>query len=159
MRYFSAILMALILTACAPSEFSEPPEVTLVDLNPMDVSLFEQRMAVGLRIRNLNDVPMEINGLRFALEVNGKPFAKGSGNHSVTVPRLSDAVTEGIATVATTDLIRQIMGVPDAKMLSYRVSGTLFLSGATRHSIPFDNQGEFDLFSSSSATKIKGLSQ
>ncbi|RAU22714.1 hypothetical protein CU669_07335 [Paramagnetospirillum kuznetsovii] len=149
----------MFLAACAPTEFTEPPEVILVDLRPMDVSLFEQRLAVGLRIRNLNDTPMEINGLRFALGLNGKPFAKGTSDHSLTVPRLSDAETEGVASVATADILRQIMGAPDAKGLTYRVSGVLFLSGATRRSIAFDSQGDFDLLSTSSAGKLRGLGQ
>ncbi|OAN50863.1 hypothetical protein A6A04_17185 [Paramagnetospirillum marisnigri] len=154
-RRLTAAFLILLLAACTPSEFSEPPEVSLVDLRPLDVTLFEQRLAVGLRIRNPNDAAMSIDGMRFALEVNGRPFAKGMGDQTITVPRLSEAVTEGVAVVGTADLLRQLMGAPEAKGLDYHISGTLFLSGASRRSLPFDSQGSFDLFSSS-VSKTRG---
>jgi LEA14-like dessication related protein len=136
------VLILLLLGACAPLQFPEPPEVTLVGLEPLDAGLFEQRMSVTLRIENRNPTAMPVDGLRFALELNGKPFAKGLSNQSVTVPRLGDATIAGVATLHTTDLIRQAMGIPNATGLQYRVSGTLFVPGTM--GLDFDQTGDFD---------------
>lgn len=141
-RWLTVLLVALVgLAGCAPMDYPVPPEVTLVDLRPLDVSLFEQRMAVELRIRNANDTAMEVTGLRFALDVNGHAFAKGTSDRSVVVPRLADATTEGVAAVATTDLIRQVMDAPEASGLRYRITGTMFLSG--HRSLGFEQDGDF----------------
>ena len=132
-RWLTVLLVALVgLAGCAPMDYPVPPEVTLVDLRPLDVSLFEQRMAVELRIRNANDTAMEVTGLRFALDVNGHAFAKGTSDRSVVVPRLADA---------TTDLIRQVMDAPEASGLRYRITGTMFLSG--HRSLGFEQDGDF----------------
>jgi len=143
-RWLTGVLFVLALAACTPSEFSEPPDVTLIDLKPLDVSLFEQRMVVTLRIRNPNDTAMALDGMRFSLEVNGLSFAKGSSDRSVTVPRLNEATIEAIADIATTDLLRQAVAAPDAKGVAYRVKGVLFLAGLGHRSVPFDQQGDFN---------------
>lgn len=142
----SGLALAVIsaLTACAPFGLSEPPEVSLVDLRPSEMALFEQRMAVMLRIRNPNDNALAVDGYRFAIELNGKPFARGISDQSVIVPRLSEATIEAAATVSTLDLVRQIIGVPERENLAYRISGTLFVSGGLMRNVPFENSGEVD---------------
>ncbi len=146
-KWLTALVVFLGLAACTPSEFAEPPEVVLVSMVPMDVSLMEQRLAVTLRVRNPNNVPMSVDGLRFAIDVNGKGFAKGSSDKAVTVPRLGEADIEGTAHVSTTDLVRQVLGAPDAQGLAYRMSGTLFLAGMAGRSVGFEANGDFDFAS------------
>ncbi|MGE5503204.1 MAG: LEA type 2 family protein [Actinomycetota bacterium] len=141
-RWFMALL-ALVLTSCAGA-ITEPPEVSLVDLRPVEVNLFEQRMAVVLRIRNPNDGAISVDGYRFAVELNGKPFAKGMSSDNFTVPRLGEATSEASATVSTADLVRQAVGAPKSEKLAYRVHGTLFVPGWTNRNVPFDQTGEID---------------
>ncbi|MBI3444379.1 MAG: LEA type 2 family protein [Magnetospirillum sp.] len=147
MRWLNAVLVALGLAACTPSEFAEPPEVVLVSLVPVDVSLMEQRLAVTLRVRNPNNVAMSVDGMRFSIDLNGHAFAKGTSDKSVTVPRLGEAEIEGSAHVGTTDLLRQVLGAPESKGLTYRLSGSLFLGGVGGRSVGFDQSGEFDFAS------------
>jgi len=145
MKWLTALAVALGLAACTPSEFAEPPEVVLLSMVPMDVSLMEQRFAVTLRVRNPNNTAMSVDGMRFVIDVNGKTFAKGTSDKTVTVPRLGEAEVAGVAHVATTDLMRQMVGVPDAKGVEYRLSGALFLAHGGRAS--FDQSGDFDFAS------------
>ena len=147
MRWLTAVIVALGLAACTPSEFAEPPEVVLVSMVPVDVSLMEQRLAVTLRIRNPNNVPMSVDGMRFAIDLNGHAFAKGTSDKAVVVPRLGEAEIEGAAHVGTTDLIRQVLGAPEANGLAYRISGALFLGGIAGRHVGFDQSGEFDFAS------------
>lgn len=145
MKWLTALAVVLGLAACTPSEFAEPPEVVLLSMVPMDVSLMEQRFAVTLRVRNPNNIAMSVDGMRFAIDVNGKTFAKGTSDKAVTVPRLGETEVAGVAHVATTDLMRQMVGVPDAKGVEYRLSGALFLAHGGRAS--FDQSGDFDFAS------------
>ncbi len=145
MKWLTALAVVLGLAACTPSEFAEPPEVVLLSMVPMDVSLMEQRFAVTLRVRNPNNTAMSVDGMRFAIDVNGKTFAKGTSDKAVTVPRLGETEVAGVAHVATTDLVRQMVGVPDAQGVEYRLSGALFLAHGGRAS--FDQSGDFDFAS------------
>jgi hypothetical protein len=80
---------------------------------------------------------MSIDGMRFAIDINGKTFAKGTSDKAVTVPRLGEAELAGTAHVSTTDLMRQVLGTSTLSGLAYRMSGTLFLAG-TGGRIAFD---------------------
>ncbi|EME71800.1 secreted protein [Paramagnetospirillum caucaseum] len=146
-RWLTVLAVFLGLAACTPSEFAEPPEVVLVSMVPVDVSLMEQRLAVTLRVRNPNNAPMSVDGLRFAIDVNGKTFAKGTSDKAVTVPRLGEAELAGTAHVSTTDLMRQVLGTSTLSGLAYRMSGTLFLAGTGGRSVGFESDGDFDFAS------------
>jgi LEA14-like dessication related protein len=146
-KWLTTLVMLLGLAACTPSEFAEPPEVVLLSVVPVDVSLMEQRLAVTLRVRNPNNVPMSVDGMRFAIDINGKGFAKGSSDKALTVPRLGEAEVEGTAHVSTTDLVRQVLSAPSAQGLAYRMSGTVFLAGMTGRSAGFETNGDFDFAS------------
>jgi LEA14-like dessication related protein len=108
------------------------------------MTLFEQRMAVVLRIRNPNDGAISVDGYRFAVELNGKPFAKGMSGERFTVPRLGEATSLATATVSTADLMRQVAGAPQSGKLVYRITGTLFVPGMTHRNVPFDQIGDID---------------
>lgn len=141
-RRLTIAIAALGLSACASPDYPEPPEVVLLSLAPTDVSLMEQKIAVGLRVRNSNNVAMKVEGLRYTIDIAGKTFAKGTSDSEVTVPRLGEAEVEGVGRISTADLIRQVVSTSTATGMSYRMWGTLFLSSGAR--LSFDNGGQFD---------------
>ena len=144
-RRFAALIIAALVSACAGGAIDQPPEVNLVDIRPLDAGLFEQRMGVTLRISNPNDGNLPIDGCRFALELNGQPFAKGTSSQRLTVPRLGEATTEAEAIVTTADMMRQIINVPQNAALSYKLTGTVFVDGAIGpRNWPFEQTGRFD---------------
>jgi LEA14-like dessication related protein len=145
MKWLTALALLAGLAACAPADLPEPPEVALLSLVPTEVSLTEQTLAVRLRVRNPNNAAMAVDGMRFAIEINGHGFARGTSDQTVSVPRLGQADVAGTAHVSTTDLMRQMLGAPEAKGLEYRLSGTVFLAGGGRTS--FDRTGDFDFAS------------
>ena len=140
----SAQLLSLIVvaacTALPPS--ANRVDVTLANIAPKDVGLLEQQYQVDLRIQNPNDTPMLIEGCSYLIEINGKPFARGVSDQSVTVPRFGQVVVSATAVSNLTGLVEQIRklksGLPDA--LRYRITGKFALSGGG--SIPFDQRGE-----------------
>ncbi|MEW5728730.1 MAG: LEA type 2 family protein [Pseudomonadota bacterium] len=135
-----------MLSSCATGELDLPPEVSLADLRPGQVGLFEQRVGVTLRIRNPNDAALPIDGYRFALELNGQPFASGFSDQRLTVPRLGESTTDATAVVSTLDLLRQVMAAPLRGGFDYRLTGTAFVDAATgRRGVPFEQTGKLDL--------------
>lgn len=141
-RWLTMAIAVLGLSACASPDYPEPPEVVLLSLVPTDISLMEQKVAVGLRVRNPNNAAMKVEGLRFTIDIAGRAFAKGTSDAEVTVPRLGEAEMDGTGRISTADLIRQVVGTTTATGLSYRLWGTLFLSSGAK--LSFDNSGQFD---------------
>ncbi len=71
---------------CVVVHKEEQPEVLLTNITPLESTPFEQRLKVDLRVRNPNDYDLQVTGLDFRLEMNGKSLARGLGNKELTVP-------------------------------------------------------------------------
>lgn len=141
-RFFLLLAWACLLNGCTTLGEIDPPILHLADLTLTEVTLFEQRYQLQFRVQNPNPVDLPIDGIAYILELNGKPFAKGVGNHAVTVPRYGTALleVEGISTLQ--DILRQtnIVEKGKAEHAQYRLSGKLSIAGKQ---LPFDYQGDF----------------
>jgi LEA14-like dessication related protein len=116
----------------------ESPEVLLVNIKPLDTTIFEQRLQVDLRIRNPNDFDLEVTGLDFTLHLNDKRLARGLSNKASTIPRLGDSVLSVETTTSTLDVMRQLLNFRQDQDVTYQIEGVLHSKG-TR--LPFDNSG------------------
>jgi LEA14-like dessication related protein len=120
-----------------------PPDVYVIDIRPLDGTAFEQRMQVDLRVRNPNDFALEIDGVRFDLELNGRRFARGLGDDRATVPRLGEARISVVSTTTMMDWVRQfaVLAQPGRKDMDYRLAGRFFLSEAIAGHVDFESSG------------------
>ena len=134
----------LLLGACAGMDV-QPPSVTLAGIDVIEAGLFEQRLALKLRVLNPNNVEIPISGLSFEVELNGEPFAKGVSNKPVTVPRLGEAVLDVTAVTGFAGLIRQLQGLSRGNIdaLSYRIKGRL-MTGFS-YDMNFDKRGRLEM--------------
>jgi LEA14-like dessication related protein len=144
-RFFSGLPFVggiLFLISCQSvsplSVKPESPEVLLVDITPLDTTMFEQRMRVDLRIQNPNDFDLEVTGLDFTLHLNEQRLARGLTNKASTIPRLGDSVLSVETTTSTLDVLRQLLNLPQRQDVSYQVEGVLHTQGAR---LPFANKG------------------
>ena len=141
------MLSATMLNGCsALRQRPEPPLVGLAGIQLEDMTLFEQRYQLQLRVQNPNDVDLPISGLRCTLYINDREFAQGVSAAAVTVPRFGEAV---LAVDVVSDLHSVFGQLRDSarasgKPVSYRLAGKLALEGYAV-SLPFDYRGEFDL--------------
>ena len=157
MKIFFGVLhlvCGIFLISCTsltalPSQ-PEAPEVQLVNITPMDTTMFEQRLQVDLRVRNPNDFDLRVTGLDFTLQLNEQRLARGLMNKASTIPRLGNSVLSIETTTSTFDVIRQLLNLSQHQDVSYQVKGVLHLDG-TR--LPFDSEGIiFDVSQVSSST-------
>ena len=116
----------------------ESPEVLLVNVTPLDTTMFEQRLQVDLRVRNPNNFDLEVTGLDFTLHLNDQRLARGLTNKAATIPRLGDSVLSVETTTSTLDVIRQLLNFREKQEVTYQVEGVLHLQG-TR--LPFEHKG------------------
>ena len=142
--FFGALLLVcgIFLISCTsltalPSQ-PEAPEVQLVNIIPMDTTMFEQRLQVDLRVRNPNDFDLQVTGLDFTLQLNEQRLARGLMNKASTIPRLGNSVLSVETTTSTFDVMRQILNLSQRQDVTYQVKGVLYLDG-TR--LPFDSEG------------------
>ena len=117
-----------------------PPEVSLVDLKPLQGGNLEQRFEIKLRVLNPNDVALSSDGVDVVLNVNGKRFARAVSAESFTIPRLSDDTIVLVATTHLLDLFRQAVSLPEAGGLDYELRGKVHLADSPR-SLRFTREG------------------
>lgn len=153
-RVLAAVWVILLVIGCnsltALPVKPESPEVLLVNIKPLDTTIFEQRLQVDLRIRNPNDFDLEVTGIDFTLHLNDKRLARGLSNKTSTIPRLGDSVLSVETTTSTLDVVRQLLNFRQDQDVTYQIEGVLHSQG-TR--LPFDNRGvilEADQLSGSS---------
>jgi LEA14-like dessication related protein len=139
------LLAALLLGGCAGIEI-QPPSVTLAGIEVVEASLFEQRLAIKLRVLNPNTIEIPIEGLSFEVEINGEPFAKGVSDKAIKVPRLGEAVLDVTAVTGFAGILRQIQGLARGNIdaLSYRIKGRL-MTGSSSYGLNFDERGMLEM--------------
>lgn len=125
---------------------TEPPLVTLSAIEMQEMTLFEQRYQLQLRVQNPNNFDLPVEGLRCTLYINEREFAQGVGAAGVTVPRFGDAVVPVNVVSNLQRVFEQLhaTGDPAAKPVRYRLSGKISVEGYAT-ALPFEYQGEFDL--------------
>jgi LEA14-like dessication related protein len=142
------VAVAVLMTACStmPRDF-EAPRVHIADLTPKEMTLFEQRFDVKLRIQNANDADLSINGLRFEIELNEREFANGMSGQRVTVPRFGSELVDVEVFTTLASFLRQVqeLNTGAGQKVRYRLKGTAFVESPGTFKAPFDEQGEIEL--------------
>ncbi len=142
-----AVLTALLAAGCAgvPKDVQQP-EVRLADIELRSGSgVLEPSMLLVLNVRNPNDFDIPLDGMRFDLEMNGRHFARGLSNESVTVPRLGEGRVTATASTDMVRLIEQMMRMAQTGGITYRLTGDAFIGGLGERTVPFETEGEFRL--------------
>ena len=146
-RVTGLLLILLLATGCA----SLPPggddiKVTLVNIQPLESTLLEQRYRVTLRLQNRTPRPLAVQGMSFDIDLNHKSFGSGVSNQALEVAPFDDGLFEVKMSSTLFGILRQIQSLQQAgrQPFHYRISGRVS-SPASLISIPFEEQGEIDL--------------
>ncbi len=142
------LTVMLCLTACAtvPSDI-DPPKISIANIAPKDVAVFEQVFDVRLRIQNPNDQELGINGLKFDIELNDKEFGNGMSGQQVTVPRFASEMVNVEVITSLGSFLRQFQELNKSGVgkVRYRLKGTAYVVSPRSFKLPFDAKGEVDL--------------
>jgi LEA14-like dessication related protein len=145
----SLLLVGLVCAACATVPPGiEPPKISIANIEPKDVTLFEQRFDVQLRIRNPNEEELTISGVRFEIDLNEREFAYGMSGERVVVPRFGSQVVAAEMITGLSRLLRQFQELQKAGQSGkyrYRIKGTAFVDGPGVFRLPFDEKDEIEL--------------
>lgn len=140
--------VAVLMASCSsmPKDF-EAPRVNIANMAPKDMTIFEQRFDVKLRIQNANDADLSINGLRFDIELNDREFANGMTGQRVVVPRFGSEVVDVEVFTTLASFLRQVqdLNAGTGQKVRYRLKGTAFVDSPGTFKAPFDEKGEIEL--------------
>ena len=137
----------VILSGCAGLD-TKPPQfkVNITNMKILESTLMEQRYQVDLRIMNRSNKALDIDGMSFDIELNGKDFASGVSNTQFKLEPLSETVVNVTVSSTIFGIIRQVNGFKKMKSgpFKYELSGTVYTSSSL-FGISFLEQGEVDL--------------
>ena len=147
-----AVVLLLLLSACASMQKRDPLRVDLAGVEPLEGQGLEMRMTVKLRVQNPNDAPVDYKGVALQMDVAGKTFATGVCDTNGSVPGFGDSVIEVPVTISALNAVKQALGLMNAggmDKLHYELKGKLGSgSSATR----FSTKGEFSMPTASKAS-------
>ncbi|MEK6775591.1 MAG: LEA type 2 family protein [bacterium] len=141
------VLLVILVSGCALGlSRTEPPYVTLSGMDVVRADLFEQRFLLRLRMQNPNGFPLPISGMKYALEINNRAFARGVTRKPVTIPAYGEEIVdvEVVSDIGRVIEQFQSLGAGDVRKLNYRLSGSASLANRMM-SLPFEYKGEIDL--------------
>lgn len=146
MRRRLLLLAPLAVAGCALPNLSgtASPEVSLVNIIPVQLGLLEQALQLDLRFVNPNETAIEVDGLRYDLAVDGGRLGSGVSDARFTLPRLGEAVVPVRLYVQTTDLINRIGALGNRQRLTYQLTGQLFTASGFAGRLPFSRDGTVD---------------
>jgi LEA14-like dessication related protein len=121
-------------------------KVTISSLTLLEATLMEQRYLVGLRLQNRSPNRLQIGGMSFDVELNGKDFASGVSNRRLSVAPFEEASLEVEVGSSLFSMIRQlqVLQQQQRKAFDYKISGRVYL-GQGLFSLPFKETGVIDL--------------
>lgn len=136
----------LVFGGCASLRYSEPIDVVMAGVEPLQSQGLELRMLVKLRIQNPNDLPLDFNGVSVQLDVQGKRFATGVSDTVGSVPPFGETIISVPLSISVFRIVRQAMDVVTdeyRRKLEYEMTGRL--AGPAFNSVRFNSKGEFTL--------------
>jgi LEA14-like dessication related protein len=145
-RRLAPVLLVLALAGCSSMTSTEPPRVTLSDLQVSEVTVFETTLVAKLRVTNPNPEPLTLDGGSFELILDGKKVGSGAVQSTFTIERLDSTVVDAVFHVNNASLILRLKNVLDQQVVSYGIRGSFFTAGTFGPSkLKVDKSGVLDL--------------
>jgi LEA14-like dessication related protein len=141
------MVILLILSGCAGwGKRLESPRITLSNFNVKEIKIFESVFTIEMRVFNTNDTPLEIKGLNFDLEHNGKQLATGVANVKINIPSYETAIIPMTLYSSVLGVVKVLRSLAKTENLEYKLTGRLRLGGGAMPStISFKSTGELPL--------------
>ena len=150
------VAVTILAGSCASLQRTDPLQVTVAGIEPMQGQGMELRMLVKLRVQNPNDAPVNFNGVSVKIAVQGNTFATGVSDETGSVPRFGESVISVPVTASAMRMVRGALGMmgqggdKGIRKVSYSLTGKLNGSGFS--SVRFESSGDLELPSPGTVT-------
>jgi LEA14-like dessication related protein len=119
-------LICLLSTSCATFRHAPQLDVSLVNVQFGETTVFETTLYATVRIQNEEPEPVLIDGAIHKLYLEGLNVGQGSASDRVEIPRLGSAtqtVTIHLSNIAMASRLRDII---QSHRLDYRINSKLY---------------------------------
>ena len=141
-----ALAAALVVCAGCTSFGLLAPDVTLVNLEFTDLTLFETSGVFTVRLANENPEPLLVDGGVYNLYLGGLKVGKGLSDHRIEVPALGTATDEVQLHVNNLAVAAQLRSIWESKIVDYRLNARVYVAGGYgRKTLRIESEGRFDL--------------
>ncbi len=125
----------------------EKPRLNITNIEVKDATLFEQRYALGLRIKNPNPVDLPITGIHYSLHLAGNEFADGVSAEPFTVPAYGETEFEVTMNTSLFGTFKQVIRMlrDKGRTMDYRIAGKLQVDLPLVKTLTFKEEGKVDL--------------
>ncbi len=143
------MLCLILLGACSTvlQEVLKAPEVTVTDFKLAKAGLINQTLAVTLKVKNPNKVPLPIKGFSYKIDLAGDEFANGNTQEEFTIPAGGEKNIDVYVTLnllrSTSHLLNVVKSGSSA--IDYQLSGAISVNLPLMGSIPINKKGKIDL--------------
>ncbi len=146
--------LVFVLAGCAGiGRHVEEPEVTLADMQVVEVRPLEAVFQIALRVMNPNDFSLDIRGVRCDVKIDGKHFATGVGDQKSEIPAYGTGLVPVKVYASTLKMFSSVLAMVqgmDGRQsglapIHYEISGTIRMGGGINRTVPFHSKGELAL--------------
>src|ERR1700726_273398 len=133
MKAVAIVLAAWALAGCSAFvPHLQSPHLSVVNVELLSSSLWEQRLRVHIRVENPNDRVLPVSALTYSIEVAGQELGHGAANESFVIPALGESefatdVSANMAGALLAILGRSRNSANDS--IDYRIVGKVTLAG------------------------------
>jgi LEA14-like dessication related protein len=140
-----AVFALLLLSGCSSLDKyknMEKPKVDLDTVEMKDADTKGANLLFGVKIDNPNDFPLEVDSVRYDIEVGGKKIADDEIKQATKVAAKSIGTVFIPLRVSYADVFTSIGDFLRNDMTEYRLKGTATIGWLT---LPFDEAGKFKI--------------
>jgi LEA14-like dessication related protein len=139
-----SLLIIFLSTGCASLGTMTPPDISLVDLELTDVTVFETTGTITVRLTNENPDPLIVDGAVFKLFLNGIAVGQALDAERVEVPRLGTATQTVDLHINNVALVARLATMLEESEINYRIKSKLWVERPYgRRKVRLDHQGRF----------------
>lgn len=143
---FPVLSIVILMSGCASFGNLEAPELTLVQLQPVEATLFETTLQVQLRIANPNPEAITFEGASFKLTLDDHKVGRGMTAETKTVERFGTEIVDLTFHVSNASVLLRLKEVLESKSVAYGVSGKLYVQqGMGTRKLKVQSAGQIDL--------------
>ncbi len=148
------LLFLLLPAGCAGIHgHVQEPEVTLADMQVVEMRPLEAVFQIQLRVMNPNDFGLDIRGVRCDVNIDGKHFATGVGDQESEIPAYGTGLVPVKVYASTLKMFSSVLAMVQGMdgraaglaPIHYDISGTIRMGGGISRTVPFHSKGELAL--------------
>ena len=145
-RLFLVLLVGLLLGGCATDLKISGVSVTVVNLRPVNATVFETEAQLTVRYINESVVPIAVSGSTHRLYLNGDYIGRAVTKEPVGLPSLNTVTQTVNLFIENLSLVQRLHSIQQSSTVSYRLDSVLLVeAGDTHDNVKLRSTGQLDL--------------